>query len=235
MAYVYLHKTKCGRPFYIGISNNNDGYKRATNTQRRNPYWKNVVKKWGFEYEILTDGLSWNEAQQWERRLIKEYREKGYQLTNMTDGGEGTLGYRRTSADIRKITEKNSKRKVMTVGGLIKRLSGYHPDSPIYFGDVKRKDGVILMDNLTMVSKRMEAHDTPHQWDDDGWDKNEEDCVVLFGANHYGFVKEKMELEKKYKELEGRAEWDESEDLEKRLDEINNKLIVFRYIDTILH
>jgi len=241
MAYVYIHKTKDeGKPFYIGISENENGYKRAQNTKRRNPYWNRVVKKHGFIYEILNEGLSWQEAQEYEMKYIKEYKEKGYKLTNMTDGGEGTLGYKRPKEELRKIIDKTSKKKTLTVGGLIHKLKKYDENTPIYFADVKHRDEIVWMDELAFIEKDMKPHDIPHDWDDDGWGDNDKKCLVLFGASHHKFVKYKLELETEYNKLDDIYNYneslkeDEKNEISKRLDALSNKLIVFKYIDNIL-
>jgi len=190
MAYVYLHKTKDeGRPFYIGISNAEGEYNRAKNNRRRNSYWNNVVKKHGFTYEILNEGLSWDEAQQYEKKYIKEYKDKGYQLTNMTDGGEGTLGWKRPEKEKRMIADKNSKKKTLTVGGLIHKLSGLPSDTPIYFGEVKKRDEIVWMDELSFIQRKQETADTPHEWDDDGWDDKRVNCLVFIGAMMMNMIK----------------------------------------------
>ena len=47
-----------------------------------------------------------------ERRLIAWYRKHGAQLTNATDGGDGTLGYRWSAEDRKRIAEFMRGRKV---------------------------------------------------------------------------------------------------------------------------
>lgn len=241
MAYVYIHKTKDeGKPFYIGISEKKNGYNRAKNKRGRNPYWNRVVKKHGFTYEILNEGLSWEEAQEYEKKYIKEYKEKGYKLTNMTKGGEGTIGYKRPKEELRKIIDKQSKKKTLTVGGLIHKLKKYDENTPIYLGDVKHRDQIVWMDELTFIERDMKPHDIPHDWDDDGWGDDDKKCLVLFGASHHTFVKSKLELEIEFNKLNDMYDYyeslteDEKHQINKRLDELFNKSIVFRYIDNIL-
>lgn len=92
MAYVYIHKrTDNNQIFYVGISSDTD-YKRASDKKSRNRYWDFIVKKVGFEFEIIEDSLSWEDACEREKYWIKFYGRKDLNegdLVNMTDGGDG--------------------------------------------------------------------------------------------------------------------------------------------------
>lgn len=90
---VYIHKRKLdGMVFYVGISTN---YKRPYN-KRRGKFWMDYTKKHDYDVEIIREGLSWEAACEVEMDLISKYgrRDLGEgQLVNMTNGGDGTLGY----------------------------------------------------------------------------------------------------------------------------------------------
>ena len=90
MAVVYKHIRKdTGEPFYIGIGKT---IARSKSTKNRNEYWKNIVNKYGYEIEILHNGITWQEACELESYYIKLYGRKDLGngiLVNMTDGGEG--------------------------------------------------------------------------------------------------------------------------------------------------
>jgi surface antigen len=93
MAIVYLHKKKkTNDVFYVGIGRN---LKRAYSKNNRNKYWKNVVSKYGFYVQVTHQDISWEEACAIEKYLIEFYRTID-KLTNLTDGGEGTLGFKKT-------------------------------------------------------------------------------------------------------------------------------------------
>ena len=97
MAYVYQHiRLDTDEVFYIGIGTDSNGkYKRANRKTHRSEYWNNIVNKAGYRVEILTDGITKDEAAEEEKRLINHYGRKDINtgiLVNMTDGGEGTLG-----------------------------------------------------------------------------------------------------------------------------------------------
>ena len=106
--YVYVHmKATDDSVFYVG-----KGCKyRYTTKQGRNEYWHRIVNKHGFVAEIVKNGLSFEEANAYEIQLIKELRDQGCQLCNMTDGGEGCLGVKKTPEQKAAISQKNKGKK----------------------------------------------------------------------------------------------------------------------------
>jgi hypothetical protein len=94
MAYVYRHiRLDKNEPFYIGIGSDEE-YKRASTNTRRNKHWINI-SKFGYEVDILFDGLTWDEACVKEKEFISLYGRKDKNkgsLCNLTDGGDGCLG-----------------------------------------------------------------------------------------------------------------------------------------------
>jgi len=88
---VYKHLKSNGEVFYIGIG----AIKRARVKYKRSIFWKNIVDKHNYTIEILSDNLSWENAQEAEIQLIKLYgrRDLGLgTLVNLTDGGDGSVG-----------------------------------------------------------------------------------------------------------------------------------------------
>ena len=85
---VYIHKRKdTGKVFYVGI-----GSITRPHTRRKNTMWLGIVKKYGYEVEVLYNGLTFDEACIIERALICHLGRKDLgkgELANMTDGGEG--------------------------------------------------------------------------------------------------------------------------------------------------
>ena len=85
---VYIHKRKdTGKVFYVGI-----GSITRPHTRRKNKMWLGIVKKYGYEVEVLYKGLTFDEACIIERALICHLGRKDLgkgELANMTDGGEG--------------------------------------------------------------------------------------------------------------------------------------------------
>lgn len=89
--YVYVHRRLTdSKPFYVGKGKGN----RAFTSDGRNDYWKNTKDKHGFSVEIVFENLTEDEAFQCEKDTITEFRYFGYPLTNLTDGGDGTSGYK---------------------------------------------------------------------------------------------------------------------------------------------
>lgn len=102
--YVYSHRTlDTNQVFYVGISSTLN-FKRAYSTTYRSKHWNNIVKKHGYEIQILTNNKTWEEVCELEKLLIKYYGRKDLglgNLCNLTDGGEGTFGVIR-SEELRK-------------------------------------------------------------------------------------------------------------------------------------
>ena len=94
MAYVYQHIRKdTNQPFYIGIGSDLNFY-RANKFSERNEIWERIKNKTEILVEILHNNIEWEDACQIEIQLIKKYgriNNKTGILSNMTDGGEGTL------------------------------------------------------------------------------------------------------------------------------------------------
>lgn len=95
MAYVYRHiRLDKNEPFYIGIGIT-ENYLRAYSKKGRNKIWKGIVSRANYEVEILFDNLSWESACEKEKEFIALYGRidnKNGILSNMTNGGDGTIG-----------------------------------------------------------------------------------------------------------------------------------------------
>jgi hypothetical protein len=88
MFYTYAHFRPDGRVFYIGKGSGNRYLDVGRNT-----YWNNVVtKEGGFTAEILAEWPTEKEAFEHEVFLIKCFKDLGFKLCNLTDGGEGPSG-----------------------------------------------------------------------------------------------------------------------------------------------
>lgn len=98
MAYVYRHiRLDKNEPFYIGIGDKNKY--RINDKRKRNAIWNKIVNKTKYKAEVVLDELTWEEACEKEKEFILMYGridEKTGCLSNMTDGGEGTIGRRYT-------------------------------------------------------------------------------------------------------------------------------------------
>jgi hypothetical protein len=107
MAYVYQHiRLDTNEVFYIGIGKQKY---RSTDQNNRNKYWLNVVNKVGYSIEIIAENISYDEALNLERHLIKTIGRKDLglgPLVNMTDGGEGRSNFKHSKESMLKT--KNS-------------------------------------------------------------------------------------------------------------------------------
>jgi hypothetical protein len=80
---VYGHTTQdTGELFYIGEGRPS----RAYSKHNRNRFWRHKVARHGFNVEVLHAGLSKQEAESTEARLIAEALERGDNLVNLCEG-----------------------------------------------------------------------------------------------------------------------------------------------------
>lgn len=90
---TYVHLRPDGSPFYIGKGT----IARARWKKRRaNQHHQNIVAKHGLNnitVRIIKSGLTEERAFAYERHAIECLRDFGYELCNLTDGGEGASGW----------------------------------------------------------------------------------------------------------------------------------------------
>jgi len=111
---TYAHYTPQGRLFYIGKGSSE---RRAHYLSGRNNYWQKVVAKYGKpDVQILAHWDTEEEAFDHERLLISCFRELGHKLCNLTNGGDGTSGYKQTA-------EHREKNRLASIGN--KRALGH--------------------------------------------------------------------------------------------------------------
>jgi hypothetical protein len=109
--YIYRHLKPNGEVFYIGIGKTKN-FKRAYEKSNRNNHWENKVKKYpNYEVQILTTGLTKEDANHIEKTLISWYKRidccEGT-LVNMTDGGEGVENLMQSKESKKKRADKIS-------------------------------------------------------------------------------------------------------------------------------
>lgn len=106
---VYLHRRlDTDEVFYVGIGVNNRAFRKS----KRSDYWWAIVNKHGYRIEVTHTDLIWEEAASIERYLIVFYGRHDLglgSLVNLTDGGEGSYGFRHTEESKRKISEIKKK------------------------------------------------------------------------------------------------------------------------------
>lgn len=115
--YIYRHiRPSDGTPFYIGRGrfrkDRNPIPERAQSKTSRNIYWQRIAEKeGGFNFEIMLDGMSREEADQKEKEFIRLYgkAKDGGMLANITDGGEGGQTIFEFTEEYRKIMSERVK------------------------------------------------------------------------------------------------------------------------------
>ena len=113
MFVIYKHTSPNGK-VYIGLTGRKDINLRWCNGlgYSGNKYFTNAIKKYGwenFQHEIIKTDLTFDEACEWEIKLIAEYKSNnpkfGY---NLSSGGyNGHLGVHHTEETKRKISTSN--------------------------------------------------------------------------------------------------------------------------------
>lgn len=115
---VYMHVNKINEKKYIGITSRKPEYRWGVNgkgyTEKNQKAFTAAINKYtwdGFEHIIIADGLTEDEAKNMEIELISLYKTNccrynnpayGY---NMTDGGDGIVGYHHTEEEKIKISQ----------------------------------------------------------------------------------------------------------------------------------
>lgn len=106
--YLYRHiRLDTQQPFYIGIGHKSKGnkishqstYYRAYNHHNRNKHWRSIVDKFGYEVEILLESDDYEFIKQKEIEFIALYGRRDIKtgiLVNLTDGGDGSVGFKHT-------------------------------------------------------------------------------------------------------------------------------------------
>jgi len=101
--YVYVHrKATTGQIFYVGKGHGD----RLKWTHSRSKFWNSIVKKHGFTYEVIADNLQEWYAFEIEKEIILFYGREN--LCNLTDGGDGPSGAKRTEETKKKISISKS-------------------------------------------------------------------------------------------------------------------------------
>ena len=129
--YLYRHiRLDKNEPFYIGIGTKTNcnhrsyegEYRRAFSKSRLDSkIWKIIVKKTEYKVEILFESNNYQEIKNKEIEFIKLYGridKKTGTLANMTDGGDGTIGWVPSEENIQNMRNSN-KNRVYTHGNII--------------------------------------------------------------------------------------------------------------------
>jgi hypothetical protein len=113
-----------GIVFYIGRTCDFKRRKSEHLYEKKNTYKGNKInklKKLGLpiEFNILHENLTFDESIQLEIQEIKDHKDKGIILTNLTDGGEGLYGVKRTFTDEWKSKLKTARKTLFDEGYIV--------------------------------------------------------------------------------------------------------------------
>lgn len=106
--YTYVHtRADDGKVFYVGKGRG----LRLRQTDGRNPWWRKIARKHGWNASTLAYWSTEVEAFEHERFLIACFKDMGAPLCNLTEGGEGRSGYYLSEEAKRRISEKKRGRQ----------------------------------------------------------------------------------------------------------------------------
>ena len=123
---VYFHINPVKKEvFYVGIGI----IKRPFSKKNRNKHWHNIVNKYGYNIVVIEKNLSLKDAFEREKYYIKLIGRKDLgkgSLVNMTDGGEGSHGYKHGEEAVIKMKKAraNFKHKAETIQKLKESCKG---------------------------------------------------------------------------------------------------------------
>jgi len=101
---VYTHSKPNGDVFYVGKGTP----ARPSRKDGRNIWWHRTVEKHGsYKIDIVENMLTNEEAIELEMFLISEAKDAGWNLCNLTDGGEGLRGFNHSEESRQKMKISN--------------------------------------------------------------------------------------------------------------------------------
>jgi hypothetical protein len=154
--YVYEHwRTDRQECFYVGKGKG----KRANDMAHRNMIHKfiqNKLYKMGYavEVKIVKDHLTEEEAFKIERERIAIWRADGADLANITDGGEGSSGFKFTDEQKRNISKK-LKGRILSENHK-KKIGSFHKGKKWYLGRKKTPESIAKSASKNTGKKRSE-------------------------------------------------------------------------------
>lgn len=173
--YLYRHiRTDKGEPFYIGIGTKNEDkiynsfvseYSRAFSKHSRRYMWNRIVEKTPYEVEILLESNDYEFIKQKEIEFIALYGRRDIKtgiLCNLTDGGEGSNGYKH-SEDAKEKIKGDKNHMTFRIGGLnhsakkvINTLTGEVFNSAVEVANILN----VKSDNLTRWMRKERKNPT---------------------------------------------------------------------------
>lgn len=158
--YVLWHTTE-DNIFYVGCTSHSienrfkKHVKDALRGETKNTHKNNTIRKYidNIGYRLIDVAPTFKEMLKLEIGWIAAYKEAGFKLTNMTDGGEGSLGRKHTEASKRLISIRT--KAAMAKPETRKKFLDNFPDfsgenNPMY----GRKHSKDTRNKLSIISKR---------------------------------------------------------------------------------
>lgn len=135
--HVYHHvRPDTGQVFYVGKGKGRRAFDRGA---RRSEFWHRVVEKaGGVLVEIVAKKLTEDEAFLLEKQNIAALRNCGIRLCNLTDGGDGTSGLKRTAAWKRMMSQVHSG-KVLSEGVRAKISASVKASGFVHTDEMRKK------------------------------------------------------------------------------------------------
>ena len=117
---VYVITNIVNAKQYVGITKNlNRRWSQHKGLNKSSPILHNAIKKYGIDNFVFThfaDAFDWESAQDIERMLIAEKNTKFPHGYNMTEGGEGTLGFPAPNKGVPMSEEAKKKSSAARIG-----------------------------------------------------------------------------------------------------------------------
>jgi hypothetical protein len=104
--YIYLHCKPDGTPFYVGKGTK----KRAHNLANRTEWHKRLVAKYGVKivlFPMPSEQVAFDNEIVW----IAALRSSGFELCNLTDGGEGPSGFTHSETTKKQLSKSHHGKK----------------------------------------------------------------------------------------------------------------------------
>jgi len=175
---TYAHYTPQGRLFYIGKGSNE---LRAYQFTGRNNYWRKIVSKYGEpDVQILANWNTEEEAFDHERLLISCFRDLGHQLANLTDGGDGTSGYKQTAEHIEKVRKAKTGKPIHSEE-FKQKLSAVHKGNKYNLGRPTSEKQKEIASKLFKGNKYAAGNTAQRKWVWIGTDIKTGEVVRLVG------------------------------------------------------
>lgn len=186
--YVYLHlRESDGKPFYVGKGCG----KRAYHFSGRSQYWNRVKNKHGVEVKILFNNIEESLAFELEKEIITTLRNDGYELCNLTDGGEGTKGIVVSEETRKKLSDVHKGRNFSPES--IEKMRQSHLG--MIASEEARKNMSLVQIGKTHTDEAKKKMSETHYNKPDHYDK------TVYTFNHKNgdyFVGTRIELSRKY-------------------------------------